>query len=320
MYTQRQKYIVALLSVFSNGALVILKLVVGFLMGSISVISEAVHSGVDIIAATMAVFGVMRAGEPADEEHAYGHGKFESLSGLVQALLIFGAAGWIMWKGFVKLVNPSAIETVGTGVIVMFISAIVNAGVAQVLFRVGNKTDSLALKADAWHCWTDVYTSAGVMAGLAAVWLGRKFAPGVNLQWIDPVAAIAVALLIVKAAWDLTRQSLQDLLDVRLPANEEGAIKEILKSKYPRVRGFHGFRTRKAGPVRFVEFHLKVMPEMPVQEAHDLHHAIAREIKDRFPAAEVMVHIEPCNRECNQKCKDACFVNLQTGHGSGPVA
>jgi cation diffusion facilitator family transporter len=293
MTQNRLKLLVALLSVVSNSVLVIIKLIVGFAIGSISVISEAIHSGVDVFAAIVAVVGVQRSSEPADREHAFGHGKFDNVSGLFQALLIFVAAGWILWEGVIKLIKPMALEAPMSGVMVMLISAVVNAVVARILFVVGNKTDSLALKADAWHCWTDVYTSAGVMAGLGTIWLGERFFPSLRLYWVDPVAAIVVALFIVRAAWNLTRESLRDLLDVSIPASEEDEIKSILTGE-PRVKGFHNFRTRKSGIVRLVEFHIYVEPGMPVSESHKLNHEIAAAVRTRFPGAQVMVHIEPC--------------------------
>jgi len=307
MDINRKKNFVAMISVVSNTALVAAKLAIGLLIGSISVISEAIHSGVDVFAAIIAVAGVRQSGQPADRQHAYGHGKFENLSGLIQALLIFIAAGWIVWEAIHKLLHPQALDAPGWGIFIMAISSIVNGLVAWMLFKVGNKTDSLALKADAWHCLTDVYTSMGVMAGLLLIQLGDLFFRNHDHAWIDPVAAILVALLIVKAAWDLTVQSLQDLLDQSIPPVEEKKIKEILEAKYPRVIGFHNFRTRKSGATRFVEFHLLVNPQMPVKDSHALHHDIASEIRSHFSETEVMVHIEPCLRNCSERCEANCF-------------
>jgi cation diffusion facilitator family transporter len=304
---EQHKFRVALLSVISNSFLVIVKLLAGLAMGSISVISEAIHSGVDIFAAVVAAAGVRGSGQPADKQHSYGHGKFENLSGFIQALLILAAAVWIIWEAMLKLMRPEPMHTPGMGAVIMLVSALVNAVVARMLFAVAGKTDSVALKADAWHCLTDVYTSAGVMAGLVATWAGAHWLPHVNLLWIDPVAAMLVAALILKAAWDLTLESVKDLLDVSLPAVEEEAIKKIVRSHYPGVAGFHNFRTRKSGHVRFAEFHLLVDPGMSVGESHHLHHTIAQEIKTRFPHTEISVHIEPCDKTCTPRCKENCL-------------
>ena len=290
---ERYKIFIALISVVSNSILVALKLIIGVAMGSISVISEALHSGVDVFAAVVATIGVVRSAEPADEKHEFGHGKFENLSGLIQAILIFLAAGWICIQAVHKLMRPAHMGDIGPGIIIMFVSSFVNIIVGLLLLSGARKTDSVALKADAWHCLTDVYTSAGVMLGLCIMWLGRQWFPGVPLSWVDPVAAILVALLIVKAAWNLSLESVHDLLDVSLPEHEENEIKAIVNSKYPRVISLHKFRSRRSGNKRFVEFHIQVDPGMSVETSHALDHSLAEEIKQRFPGAEVMVHIEP---------------------------
>ncbi|MDD5676224.1 MAG: cation diffusion facilitator family transporter [Chitinivibrionales bacterium] len=295
MQADKLKYLVAVLSVFSNLALVLLKIVIGFAMGSISVLSEAAHSAIDVLAAMVAVVGVQQAGLPADRDHPYGHGKFESVSGFIQALLVFLAAAWIVYQGLEKLLHPRPLQSLAVGVAVMLVSAIVNLVMGLALLRVARKDGSVALKADAWHCLTDVNTSAGVMLALGALWLAAQWFPAVNVAWIDPVAAIAVAGLIVKAAWNLAAESLRDLLDVSLPKKEEEAIVGVLRARYPRILGFHNLRTRRSGAARFIEFHIVVDPEMSVKRSHQLDHAVAAELKEKFTNAQVMVHIEPAN-------------------------
>ena len=221
MQLAEQKVAVALLSVISNTVLVLLKIIVGILIGSVSVISEAIHSGVDLLAAVIALFAVRTSGKTPDEGHPFGHGKVENLSGSIEAVLIFLAAGWIIFEAVKKIVTPRAIETPGLGVLVMFLSAAVNLWVSGRLFKVGKETDSVALLADAWHLRTDVYTSLGVMAGLGLILTGEWLFPGVHFDWIDPVAAIALALLILRAAYALTLKATRDLLDVSLPEEEK---------------------------------------------------------------------------------------------------
>jgi cation diffusion facilitator family transporter len=223
--------------------LVAAKLAIGFAIGSVSVISEAIHSGVDLLAAVIALFAVHKSDQPADREHTFGHGKYENLSGTIEALLIFGAAGWIIFEAIHKLITPKAMDSAFWGVVVMLVSSLVNVGVSHLLFTVGNKTDSIALKADAWHLRTDVYTSAGVMVGLLIIWAGKKIFPNLNLEWLDPVAAILVALLIVRAAYELSRQAIADLLDVSLPVEESDWIEEQIRRFQPRILGFHNFRS-----------------------------------------------------------------------------
>ena len=222
----KRKSSVALLSVASNTILVLLKLTVGIIIGSVSVISEAIHSSVDLLAALIALFAVRTSGKPADAEHPFGHGKVENISGTVEALLIFLAAGWIIFEAVKKLKDPEPLEEVGWGVAVMMVSSAANILVSKALFKVGKETDSVALQADAWHLRTDVYTSAGVMAGLAIIWIGRIVLPGTDLNWVDPVAAIGVALLIIKAAYQLTVESARDLLGCKPSQRRRGMHKE----------------------------------------------------------------------------------------------
>lgn len=309
MDIQRRKTGVAALSVISNSILVLLKLVIGLAIGSVSVISEAIHSGVDLLAAIIALVAVRTAGQPADKEHPFGHGKVENISGTVEALLIFLAAGWIIYEAVKKLFHPAPIEAASWGAAVMLISALANIVVSHMLFKVGKETDSVALQADAWHLRTDVYTSAGVMVGLAVIWIGRKVAPGIDWHWVDPIAAIAVALLIIKAAYDLTMESAKDLLDVSLPVDEEKWIRDYIAGHNPVVRGFHRLRTRKAGADRFVEFHMLVNSDMSVTESHDITDMITREIQNQLHRTTVTIHVEPCDGNCTQSCSSECLLD-----------
>jgi len=306
---QRRKTAVAALSVLSNSCLVALKLTVGLLIGSVSVISEAIHSGVDLLAALIALFAVRKSGKPADAEHPYGHGKVENISGAIEALLIFVAAGWIIYEAVGKLRHPEPIDAAGWGVGVMLVSAVVNMGVSHQLFKVGNETDSIALKADAWHLRTDVYTSAGVMGGLGLIWLGQRLWPQGSLAWIDPVAAIAVAVLIIKAAYDLTKDSARDLLDAKLPAEEEEWIRNYIGDYRGVVRGVHDLRTRKSGAQRFVEFHVLMPRELSVEQSHDHTADLSKGIKAHFPGAAVTIHVDPCRLDCPPACLDDCLLS-----------
>ncbi|MFB3854158.1 MAG: cation diffusion facilitator family transporter [Vicinamibacterales bacterium] len=305
-FTQR-KARAAWISVVSNSILVVSKLAAGLLIGSVSVVSEAIHSGVDLLAAGIALFAVKSAGKPADKEHPYGHGKVENLSGAIEAALILVAAAWIVYEAVQKLIERTPLEAAGLGAAVMAVSAVANYFVSRMLFRVGEETDSIALQADAWHLRTDVWTSAGVMAGLAAIVVGRWLAPAWDLWWLDPLAAIMVALLITRAALKLTRQSLGDVMDESLPDEEQGWIADHV-SGVPGVFGFHGLRTRKAGPQRFVEFHLLVDRRLSVEVSHKLSHDISRAIEQRFNGASVSIHVEPCDGCCPPGCRAGCLL------------
>jgi len=290
-----KKASVALLSVASNSTLVLLKLAVGIMIGSVSILSEAIHSGVDLLAAVIAFLAVRTSGKPADQDHPFGHGKVENISGVVEALLIFLAAGWIIFEAVEKLRSSVPLEHAGLGAAIMLVSAAVNVLVSERLFKTARETDSVALQADAWHLRTDVYTSVGVMAGLGAIWLGSLFLPGTDLAWVDPVVAIGVALLIIKAAYQLIIESAQDLLDVSLPPDEEEDIRKHITVFAPTIRGFHRLRTRKSGSYRFVEFHVRVDAALSVDESHRISDMITCAIKQHYPGTTVTIHIEPCN-------------------------
>jgi len=304
---QQKKERVAMLSVASNSFLVLFKVIAGFLIGSVSIMSEAIHSGVDLLAAIIAMFSVKTSSVPADSDHPFGHGKIENISGFVEALLIFIAAFWIIWEALKKLISSSAIEHAGWGVGVMLFSAVMNFIVSQKLFQVGKEADSIALQADAWHLRTDVYTSAGVMAGLGIIWIGHEFFSAHNINWIDPVAAICVAVLILHAAFNLTVNSMRDLMDVQLPPEEEGYIRNII-SRETVIYGFHQLRTRKAGHIRFVEFHIKVNPQMSVHDSHSITRILKKNIRDKFPESTITIHIEPCDGECSDICVAGCLL------------
>ncbi|HQJ09770.1 MAG TPA: cation diffusion facilitator family transporter [Deltaproteobacteria bacterium] len=308
MQADREKIVVARLSVISNSLLIAAKLSIGLMMGSVSIISEAAHSGVDLLAAIIAFVSVRKSGKPADREHPFGHGKIENISGSVEAVLILLAAGWIIYEAVRRLIDPRPIDAVGWGVGVMLFSCFVNILVSRRLFRVGEKTDSVALKADAWHLMTDVYTSAGVMAGLFIIWIAETAMPGRHFHWIDPLAAIAVAILIMHAAWRLTVQSAGDLLDAHLPSGERTIIQGLIASKYPDVHGYHKLKTRKAGSIRFIEFHMLVEPGMSVEESHRITDDIARMISERLPNATVTIHVEPCDGRCDEECLETCML------------
>lgn len=293
------------LSITSNSVLVVFKLIIGAAIGSVSVLSEAIHSGIDLVAALIAYFAVRSSAQPADKDHHYGHGKFENISGFVEAILIFLAAAWIIYEAVHKLLHQMEIVDIGWGILVMGLSSFVNMAVSRSLFKVGNETDSIAIKADAWHLRTDVYTSMGVMIGLGLIWLIELVWPGHHVHWIDPVAAILVALLIFKAAYDLTLQSLGDLLDESLPKDENRSIGELIK-KQAEVISFKNLRTRKSGHTKFIEVDIIVDAAMSVEKAHALTDYITDDIEKVLTNSKVTIHIEPCDTACRETCLPNC--------------
>ncbi len=289
----------AQLSILSNTILIVIKLVVGIMMQSVSVISEAAHSGLDLVAAVIAWFSIRESGKPADDEHRFGHGKIENVAGTIEALLIFGAAVYIIVEAVKKLVaGTGEVEELGAGVAVMAVSAAANYLVSRHLLNVARRTDSIALEADAMHLRTDVYTSVGVLAGLVAI----KFT-GVHI--LDPLVAIGVALLIIKAAYDLTKNAFFHILDVKLPDDEEQVIHDVLKRHAEEVLEYHKLRTRKAGHIRHIDMHLLVPRGLSVGKAHKLSHEITRQIEAELPHSQILVHMEPCRGDCDN-CPAEC--------------
>ena len=314
MNTQQKKVAVAWLSVLSNTTLVIFKIIVGLAIGSVAVISEAIHSGIDLIASAVALFAVNKSGKPADRSHPFGHGKIENISGAFEALLIFVAAGWIFYEAIHKLMAPTPVEGVGWGVAIMAFSSALNWFISALLFKVGRETHSVALQADAWHLRTDVYTSGGVMVGLILIEVGEKLFPGIHFHWIDPVAAIIVALLILKAAAVLTQDSIRDLLDTMIPAEEETWIHDCIGKFAPTVCGFHNLRTRRTGHIRFMDVHLLVDGHMTVYESHRIANEIERDVEAQYPGSSVTIHVEPCLKRCTSRCMSGCLLPANEQH------
>jgi len=300
-----EKQKVAALSIISNTSLVLLKLIAGIITGSVSIISEAIHSGLDLAAAIIAFIAVRVSSRPPDHRHRYGHGKFENISGTIEALLIFIAAIWIIFEAYEKIVTGAKVETIGIGIAVMAFATLVNWIISGALMRTARKTDSIALEADAMHLRTDVYTSLGVMVGLSVLYITK-------IQILDPLIAIAVALLIIKAAYDLTLKALVPLLDVALPADEEAEIDcAISKIHSEGIVGFHQLRTRKAGSERYVDMHLVVARNLSISEVHNLCDRIENEIENCLPSVHVLVHAEPCEDEDCPTCQNTgCNLSL----------
>jgi cation diffusion facilitator family transporter len=290
--------VVTRLAVISNTALTAGKLAVGVLMSSAAVLAEGLHSGVDLLAAVMAFWAVRKARQPADGDHAYGHGKYDALSGAVEGLLIFGAAFFIIVEAVRKMATGGEIENLGLGAAVMAASAAINYVVSARLFAVARRTGSVAVEADGHHLRTDVWTSLGVLAGIGLIRL-------TGIHFLDPLAALAVAALILVTAWRITRKSLCDLLDRRLPPEEEKRIAEIVTRGHPHWLEYHRLRTRRAGGQRHVDLHLVTCRDLPVEAAHILTEDLEEDIRREFPGAEIITHVEACEKD-EDECDDTC--------------
>jgi len=295
MDTVDRKIAAARLSVYSNTSLVLAKLVVGVLMMSVGVLSEALHSSIDLVAALIARYSVKKSEEPADRRHSFGHGKYENLSGMVEGALIFVAAVAIIYEAARRFADPVGIEFVGIGMAVMGGSAVVNWLVSRRLMTVAKETDSLALEADACHLKTDVWTSVGVFAALGLILVTGE-------ELLDPMIALVVAAFIIKAAWDITRRSASGLLDETLPPHEIRAVEEIINRHRSEFVDFHRLRARKSGPERQLDLHVTVPHSLSVKDSHTLADRLEREIRKALPRTTALIHIEPCDEDC-EKCR-----------------
>lgn len=275
---------VARLSIVSNTFLIMLKVIAGLISGSVSIISEAIHSLMDLIAALIAFFSVSISDNPPDSRHPYGHGKVENISGVIEAILIFVAAIWIIVEAVKKILGEeSALEAIWLGLTVMVISAVVNFIVSRRLYKVARETNSVALEADALHLMTDVYTSAGVAIGLGLIIV-------TGIEWLDPLVAILIALFIIKESFSLLRRAFLPLLDTAWGKDEIEILERRLNEMGVR---YHDLRTRVAGNYRFIDMHVEIPENESVGTAHSYCDMIEDKLNTVYENLTVTIHIEP---------------------------
>lgn len=278
--------------------LVILKVVVAIITGSISIFAQAVDSFLDLFAILATVFAIVMATRPADEEHPFGHGKVEDIAAIVQAVLIFTAGGWVIYSAIRRIIAGTIVELTEAGIGVMLVSIIVSVFLSRHLLKVSRATDSIALEANAHNIAADVYSAAAVLVGLVAI----RFT-GLNI--LDPIIALLVALLILKVGYDVLRKSFGRLIDVKLPETEENAIRSCIMEHGGELVGFHELRTRKAGSQRFIDLHLVMPKNASLEEAHLMCDHLEEDIRSRLQYISVTIHVEPCSIECDQ-CHVSC--------------
>jgi cation diffusion facilitator family transporter len=280
----------AALSIASNASLIALKIVAGVLTGSVAVLTEALHSGIDLLASLIAFFSVRRAEEPADAGHRYGHEKFENAAAAAEGMLVLAGSAVIAFAAIRSLVNGPHLERLGFGIVVVGFAAAVNLGVSAWLYRKGREMSSPALEGDAAHLRTDAYTSLGVLVGLALVQI-------TGATWLDPVVALIIASAIVVTGMRLTIGSLRVLVDESLPDEEMAAIRHSIEAFAGEgVVGYHQLRTRQAGARRYVDLHVQFRHGTSLEEAHHTAHALQDEIQARLRGADVLIHLEPEDR------------------------
>lgn len=275
---------VARLSIISNTLLIIMKLAAGILSGSVSIISEAIHSSMDLVAAIIAFFSVKVSDNPPDSRHPYGHGKIENISGVIEAMLIFVAAIWIIIEALKKLLGEKIeLDSIAIGSAVMLVSAVVNYIVSQKLYKVARETNSVALEADALHLKTDVYTSLGVATGLGLIMITK-------INWLDPVVAILVAMFIIKESFQLLKRAFTPLLDTAWGEQEIDELEDTLRKMNV---NYHDLRTRLAGNYRFIDLHIQIPEDVSVGNAHKYCDKIENELTCNYENLTVTIHVEP---------------------------
>ncbi len=275
------------LSIASNTVLIAIKLAAGALTGSIAIITEAVHSLIDLVASVIAYFSIRAADEPADAEHPYGHEKVENLAAAIEGMLILVGAGVIVYEATHQLVAGASVDRLGVGIAVMGFSVVANLVVSGVLYRQAKASESQALEGDAAHLRTDAMTSAGVLFGLVLVKVTGDAA-------FDPITALVVAVAIVWAGFRILRRSSAVLVDEALPDEEMDRIEAaIAAARTPEVAGYHKLRARRAGSRRHIDFHVQYRSGTSLERAHELAHRMRDAIESEIPQSDVLIHAEP---------------------------
>jgi cation diffusion facilitator family transporter len=285
----RSKAGAATLSVVSNSLLIALKLAAGAITGSIAIITEAIHSAIDLMASVVALVSVRRADEPADREHPYGHEKLENLAAAIEGMLILVGAGVIVFEATRRLATGSEVDDLGIGITVIAFSMVANLAVSAYLYRRAREHESAALEGDAAHLRADALTSLGVLAGLVLVEVTGEPA-------FDAIAALGVAAAIVVAGLRILTRSGRVLVDEAPPPDELDQIEVAIASErkhHPEIAGYHKLRARRAGARRHIDLHLQFTSGTTLEHAHTVAHHVRGAIEREIRGADVLIHVEP---------------------------
>lgn len=286
MNINTEKKFAAGLSITSNALVIATKIIAGMVSGSISIISEAIHSLSDFLASVLTFFAVTRSAEPADKDHPFGHGKYEDMSGFIEGGLIIFAGFVIIYEAIKKLISGYSLESDSMlGIYVMAFAVIANFLVSRYLFYVAKKSDSVSLLADAEHLSTDIFSSLGVFIGLVLIKI-------TGIAALDPIIALIVALIILKTGFSISKETLNNLLDGSLPSEDIAKIEEILK-KNSVIKGYKNIKGRKSGQYKDIELTLLFNPDMKISCAHNVCDQIESEIKSNLGLVNTTIHAEP---------------------------
>ena len=284
--------------------LITVKVIVAIVTGSISITAQAADSALDLIAVAITFFAIRIAVMPADEEHPFGHAKAEGIAAIVQAVLIVGAGGFIAYSAIMRIIDGATVEMTEAGIGVMLFSMVVSIILARHLHRVSRSTGSLALEASARNITADIYSAAGVLLAMIVI----RFT---GLAILDPVIALCVTTLIFKSAYDVVRESVQELADARLPEKEEKILISTINEHRGQLSGFHAIRSRKAGDQRFIDLHLVMPRNATLEEAHSMCDHLEEDIRKRLSSTSVTIHCEPCRVECWECLVISCNLRRQ---------
>jgi cation diffusion facilitator family transporter len=276
--------------------LILIKIIVGWASGSISVLAQAMDSLLDLFAGLVTFFAIRISTKPADEDHAFGHGKVEDMAGMTQGALIFIAAGLIVFSAIMKIMRGTSVEFVEAGIAVMLISMIASILLSRHLASVSKQTGSIALEANANNIKADIFSTLAVLLGLVIVRV-------TGLNTVDSIVAIGMAIYISKIAYDTLGKPLLGLVDASLPAEERVVIESCLSNHSEQVVGYHELRTRRSGNQRYIDVHVVMAKDVSVRNAHDVCDRLEIDIKRNLPRASITIHVEPCEGICKQCAK-----------------
>ncbi len=281
---EKEKKRVAFLSVLAAIFLTSFKFIIGILTGSLGILSEALHSALDMVAAVITYFSVRISDKPADKEHNYGHGKIENFSALVETILLVITCAWIIYEAVYRLTTgKTEIEVSVWSYVVVISSIVIDISRSRALSRVAKKYNSQALEADALHFSTDIWSSTVVLLGLIFAQFGIFLA--------DSIAALMVAFIVLFVSYKLGKKAIDVLLD-KAPLETIGEVKLILKT-FPEVKEYHNLKVRTAGADTFIKFNIHVEPNATLLDVHELCDRIEKELQNKIPRSEVYIHAEP---------------------------
>ncbi len=292
MSPSNKKIFAAKVSITTAVSLSTLKFFVGLMTGSMAVLSSAIDSMLDILMSGVNFLAIRHAEQPADDDHAYGHGKFETMAALIQSLVIGGSGVWILIESIRRLFTGASPGKVGNGVIVLAISVVASWLISRYLVKIANETDSSALRADSLHFAMDVYTNLALTAGLVLMYF-------FHIPWLDALLSLLVGCFILYEAFKLARNAMNDVLDAQLPEPLRLQIEKVIEEHGGHIYDCHNLRTRKSGSTKIIDFHLTVCKNLTVDESHHLTEILEHKIEDTISNSDITIHVEPCrNPEC----------------------